>query len=171
MLKYVNYPSFITRPFHFSVASQFLGHSDRCFGLSISGSSFPDTNLFFDHCNRQFWYSIALWTIATITLNQQSIISTIAIDNLNHQSIISMITAIDIFNHQSINSTIAIDFLITSCELIPLLTDMASHKRLWKHVIHRLNGDHFSHFVLIVMMMKVMMGGVGGRDGCCWCRQ
>ena len=104
-----------------------LDHSGWYFGSSISGRSFSDTNLFFDHSSRQSWYSIAFWTIATIFLNQQSIISTIAIDNLNHQSIIS-ITAIDIFNHRSINLTIAIDFLIISRELIPLLTDMASHK-------------------------------------------
>lgn len=60
-----------------------------------------------------------------------------AIDNFNHsdrhpqyyQSIIS-ITAIAIFDHQSINSTIAINFWITSRELILLSTDMASHKHL-----------------------------------------
>ena len=64
--------------------------------------------------------------LATNVLNQQSIISTTAIDIVNHQLIIS-ITAIDIFDHRSINSTIAIDFWIISRELIPLLTDMASH--------------------------------------------
>ena len=38
------------------------------------------------------------------------------------------ITAIDIFDHQSTNSTSAIDFWrITSRELIPHLSDMASH--------------------------------------------
>ena len=60
-----------------------------------------------------------------------------AIDNFIHsdrhpqyyQSIIS-ITAIAIFDHQSINSTIAINFWITSRELILLSTDMASHKHL-----------------------------------------
>ena len=111
-LKYVNYQSVITRPFHFSVASRFLDHSGRCSGLSISGRSFPDSNIFFDHSNRQSWCSIAFLTIAII-LNQQSIISTIAIDN---------------FSHQLITSCIAIDFLITSREVIPLWTDMASHR-------------------------------------------
>ena len=51
--------------------------------------------------------------------------SAIAIDIFNNQSIIS-ITAVDIFDHQLKTSTIAIDFCITSRELIPLLTDMAS---------------------------------------------
>ena len=91
------------------------------------GVSFQTPICFFDNSNRYSYYSIAFWTVAIENLNQQSIISTIAIDNLNHQSIIS-ITVIDIFNHQSINSTIAIDFCITSRELIPLLTDMASHR-------------------------------------------
>ena len=57
---------------------------------------FSDTNLFFKHSNRQSWYSIAFWIITTI-LNQESIFS-----------------------------NIAIDFLITSHELIPLLTDISS---------------------------------------------
>ena len=95
---------------------------------------------FFDHSSRQSWYSIAFWTIATIILNQQSIISIIAIDNLNHQSIIS-ITVIDILNHRSINLTIAIDFLIISRELIPLLTDMASHKINLSKVVYSRDCD------------------------------
>ena len=57
MLKYVNYPSLITRPFHFSVASRFLDHSGRSCGSSISGRSFSGTNLFFHHSNRQSKYS------------------------------------------------------------------------------------------------------------------
>ena len=126
MLKYVNYPSLITRPFHFSSASRFIDHSDRCSGLSISGRSFSD------HNNCQSWYSIAFWTIATIILNQQSIISTMAIDNLNHQSI---------------NSTIAIDFLIISRELIPLLTDMVSHKQHSIHVCALNEGASCVHFL------------------------
>lgn len=70
------------------------------------------------------------WTIATIILSQQLITLTIiVIDILNHQSRIS-ITTIDIFDHQSI--TIAINSLITSHEPTPLLTDTASHKRLWR---------------------------------------
>ena len=88
--------------------------------------SFSDTNLFFNHSNRQSRYSIAFWTIGIIYASQQLIIATIPMDIFNNQSIIS-ITAIDIFDHRSINSTMAIDFVISSRELIPLLTDMASH--------------------------------------------
>ena len=72
-------------------------------------------------------YQLLISTITIDIFNHQSILSTIAINIFNHQSIIS-ITAINIFYHQSKNSTIAIDFWITSSEIIPLLTDMASHR-------------------------------------------
>ena len=96
----------------------------------LDRQSLDNTNLFFNHSKRQSSYSIAFWTIATIILNQQSIISAIPNDLFNQQSIIS-ITAIDIFDHKSINSTIAINFLITNCELKPRFTDMASHTAGW----------------------------------------
>ena len=57
--------------------------------------------------------------------------------NSSHQSINSTI-AIAILNDQSIISTIAIVFLITSCELIPLLKDMASHTVLHFEIIYNL---------------------------------
>ena len=133
MLKYVN-----------------LGHYYQAFPLSIIAVDVLNrlsldnrfhTPIFFSIINRQSWYFIAFWTIATIILNQQSIISNIARGTFKHKSIIS-ITAIDIFDHQSINSTITIDFLITSRELMPLLTDMASYTRLdfqlfWEPAFHK----------------------------------
>ena len=112
MLKYVNYPTLNTYTFLNSTASQFLDHNNRQSGSSISGWSLSDTNLFFNHSNHQSWYSITFWTKAAIILNQQSIITTMAVNIFNHQSIIS-ITAINIFDHQSINSAIAINFWIT----------------------------------------------------------
>ena len=66
---------------------------------------------------------------------QQSIMSTTAISIFNHQSIIS-ITTIDNFDHQLKTSTVAIDFWITSREVIPLLTDMASHKNEFECNVH-----------------------------------
>ena len=135
MLKYMNYPTLINRPSHFSTASRFLDHNGGHSGSSISGWSFSDT------CVPIFFSTIAIisldiqWTKATIILNQQSIISTIVVNIFNHQSIIIAITEINIFDHQSTNSAIAINFWITSSALIPLLTDMASHTGCgnWMH--------------------------------------
>ena len=114
----------------------------QAFPFSIIAVDVLDSQSLDDHFQTPIFFStIAIisldiqWTKATIILNQQSIISTIVVNIFNHQSIIISITEINIFDHQSTNSAIAINFWITSCELIPLLTDMASHTGCdnWKH--------------------------------------